>query len=89
MYQAVLSFNFVTLFFHVSKYNKILTHSYNAVTFCVSGFSAWEVCLKLMDNGLLAKPTHSDIIRLAPPLVISEEQTRECLDIIIKTINGL
>jgi len=40
-----------------------------------------------MENGLLAKPTHSDIIRLAPPLVISEDQTKECLDIIIKTIN--
>ena len=55
---------------------------------CVSGFSAWEVCLKLMENGLLAKPTHSDIIRFAPPLIITEDQTKQCLDIIIKTINA-
>ena len=43
--------------------------------------SAWEVCLRLRDNGLLAKPTHGDKIRFAPPLVINEEQIFECLDI--------
>ncbi|XP_055322885.1 ornithine aminotransferase, mitochondrial isoform X2 [Sitodiplosis mosellana] len=47
---------------------------------------AWEVCLKLKENGLLAKPTHGDIIRLAPPLVLTEEQLDECVDIITKTI---
>lgn len=47
---------------------------------------AWEVCLRLRDNGLLAKPTHGDIIRLAPPLVINEAQIDECADIIKKTI---
>lgn len=47
---------------------------------------AWEVCLKLKENGLLAKPTHGDIIRLAPPLVITEEQLNECVDIIKTTI---
>lgn len=50
------------------------------------GLDAWEVCLKLKENGLLAKPTHGDIIRLAPPLVITEEQLNECVDIIKTTI---
>lgn len=50
------------------------------------GISAWEVCLKLAENGLLAKPTHGDIIRFAPPLVITREQIMECVAIIKKTI---
>lgn len=50
------------------------------------GLDAWEVCLKLKENGLLAKPTHGDIIRLAPPLVLTEEQLNDCVDIIKKTI---
>ncbi|KAK7011227.1 ornithine aminotransferase mitochondrial [Biomphalaria glabrata] len=50
------------------------------------GFDAWEVCLKLRDNGLLAKPTHGDIIRFAPPLMLTEEQLRECVDIISRVI---
>lgn len=49
-------------------------------------FDAWKVCLKLRDAGLLAKPTHGDIIRLAPPLVINDAQLTECVDIISKTI---
>ncbi|XP_023686688.1 ornithine aminotransferase, mitochondrial [Paramormyrops kingsleyae] len=49
-------------------------------------YDAWKVCLRLRDNGLLAKPTHGDIIRLAPPLVIKEDEVRECVDIIQKTI---
>ncbi|HET8753811.1 MAG TPA: aminotransferase class III-fold pyridoxal phosphate-dependent enzyme, partial [Salinimicrobium sp.] len=48
--------------------------------------TAWEICLKLRDNGLLAKPTHGNIIRFAPPLVMNEEQLRECVDIISKTL---
>lgn len=44
--------------------------------------TAWNICVKLMEHGLLAKPTHGNIIRLAPPLVISEEQLHECCDII-------
>jgi ornithine--oxo-acid transaminase len=44
--------------------------------------TAWNVCVKLMEHGLLAKPTHGNIIRLAPPLVITEEQLHECCDII-------
>jgi len=51
-----------------------------------NGNEAWDVCLRLRDNGLLAKPTHGDIIRFAPPLVISELQLIECINIIKKTI---
>lgn len=51
-----------------------------------NGKEAWDVCLRLKDNGLLAKPTHGDIIRFAPPLVIKEEQLMECLSIIKRTI---
>ena len=51
-----------------------------------NGFDAWDVCLKLRDNGLLAKPTHGDIIRFAPPLVITKEQIIDCAEIIKKTI---
>ncbi|TNN03441.1 hypothetical protein fugu_000470 [Takifugu bimaculatus] len=47
---------------------------------------AWKVCLRLRDNGLLAKPTHGDIIRLAPPLTINEEELHECVEIIQRTI---
>jgi ornithine--oxo-acid transaminase len=48
--------------------------------------TAWDICMKLRDNGLLAKPTHGNIIRFAPPLVITAEQINECCDIIEKTI---
>lgn len=48
--------------------------------------TAWNICLKLRDNGLLAKPTHGNIIRLAPPLVITEEQLLDCVRIIEKTV---
>lgn len=48
---------------------------------------AWEICLKFRDNGLLAKPTHGNKIRLAPPLVITEAQIQECLEIIEKSLN--
>ncbi|XP_067285642.1 ornithine aminotransferase, mitochondrial isoform X1 [Pseudorasbora parva] len=49
-------------------------------------YDAWRVCLRLRDNGLLAKPTHGDIIRLAPPLIIKEDEVRECVDIISRTV---
>lgn len=52
------------------------------------GISAWDVCLKLAENGLLAKPTHGDIIRFAPPLVITKEQILECASIIKNTIES-
>lgn len=48
--------------------------------------TAWNICLALKENGLLAKPTHGNIIRFAPPLVMNEEQLHECCDIIEKTI---
>jgi ornithine--oxo-acid transaminase len=48
--------------------------------------TAWDVCVALKENGLLAKPTHEHIIRFAPPLVITEEQVMECVDIIKTTI---
>ena len=51
-----------------------------------NGKTAWDVCMALKENGLLAKPTHEHIIRFAPPLVISEEQVMECVEIIRKTI---
>ena len=49
---------------------------------------AWEICLRLADNGLLAKPTHTNIIRFAPPLVITKEQLAECVEIIKSTIKA-
>jgi len=48
--------------------------------------TAWNICVALKDNGLLAKPTHGNIIRFAPPLVMTEEQLHECIAIIRKTI---
>lgn len=52
------------------------------------GKEAWDVCVALKENGLLAKPTHQHIIRFAPPLVINEAQIREAIDIIVKTIKS-
>lgn len=48
--------------------------------------TAWEICLALKENGLLAKPTHGNIIRFAPPLVMTEEELEECVGIIRKTL---
>ena len=48
--------------------------------------TAWNICMALRDNGLLAKPTHGNIIRFAPPLVMNEEQLLDCVAIIIKTL---
>lgn len=48
--------------------------------------TAWNICVKLSENGLLAKPTHGNIIRFAPPLVMTEEQLMDCVSIIEKTI---
>ena len=48
--------------------------------------TAWNICLALRDNGLLAKPTHGNIIRFAPPLVMNEEQLLDCVSIITKTL---
>ncbi len=48
--------------------------------------TAWNICLRLRDNGLLAKPTHGNIIRFAPPLVITEDQLHQCIQIITSTL---
>ncbi|WP_179346623.1 ornithine--oxo-acid transaminase [Winogradskyella ursingii] len=48
--------------------------------------TAWNICLKLRDNGLLAKPTHGNIIRFAPPLVMTKDELLECVSIITKTL---
>ncbi len=61
--------------------NAIVIHPKN-------GKTAWDVCLKMADNGLLAKPTHDHIIRFAPPLVITEEELGQALDIIKKSISA-
>lgn len=54
-----------------------------------NGKEAWDVCLTMAENGLLAKPTHQHIIRFAPPLVITEAELREAIDIIKKSIQTL
>ena len=51
--------------------------------------AAWKLCLALKDNGLLAKPTHGDKIRFAPPLIISKDQIMECVEIIRKSLSVL
>jgi ornithine--oxo-acid transaminase len=48
--------------------------------------TAWNICVQLAENGLLAKPTHGNIIRFAPPLVMTEEQLLDCIAIIINTL---
>jgi ornithine--oxo-acid transaminase len=62
--------------------NAIVIKPYNDKT-------AWDVCLKMRDNGLLAKPTHNHIIRFAPPLVITEEQIHEAVAIIVQSLKEL
>ena len=54
-----------------------------------NGIDAWEVCMKLAENGLLAKPTHEHTIRFSPPLVITAEQIQECIGILKKTFAEL
>ncbi len=49
--------------------------------------TAWDICIKLSENGLLAKPTHGNIIRFAPPLVITKDEILDCCEIISRTIN--
>ncbi|MFC2113829.1 ornithine--oxo-acid transaminase [Bacteroidota bacterium] len=53
-----------------------------------NGKTAWDLCVAMKENGLLAKPTHGDKIRFAPPLVINEEQLLECVDIISRTVKS-
>lgn len=54
-----------------------------------SPIDAWSLCLKLMEAGLLAKPTHDTIVRLAPPLVITSEQAAQQLDILSAVIKSV
>lgn len=54
-----------------------------------NGEAAWQLCMRLMENGLLAKPTHGDKIRLSPPLVINKEQIHEVVSIIKKSLSVL
>jgi ornithine--oxo-acid transaminase len=51
--------------------------------------AAWDLCLEMMHNGLLAKPTHGDKIRFAPPLLITKEEVDECVAIISKSLQVL
>lgn len=51
-----------------------------------NGDTAWKICISMAEKGLLAKPTHGNIIRFAPPLIINEEQLKDCIKIIIKTL---
>ena len=48
--------------------------------------TAWDICMALKENGLLAKPTHGNIIRFAPPLVMNENELNECIEIITTTL---
>jgi len=69
-----------------SKLHSLFEGNSSLITLFFPEYDAWQVCLKLKENGLLAKPTHGDIIRFAPPLVINESQMRESIDIIKNTI---
>jgi ornithine--oxo-acid transaminase len=59
------------------------------VTKPINDKTAWDICLKMMDKGLLAKPTHDDIIRFAPPLCINEQELREAIGIIRTTFEEM
>lgn len=79
----------------IAKRNKLITEVrgkglLNAIVVDTTEDSdlAWNICLKFRDNGLLAKPTHGNKIRLAPPLVITETQIRKCLSIIEKSLKA-
>lgn len=53
-----------------------------------NGKGAWDVCLRLQELGLLAKPTQKNVIRFAPPLTMTQEQLMECVDIIRRALSG-
>jgi ornithine--oxo-acid transaminase len=56
---------------------------------CLAEIDAWQVCLALKEKGVLAKNTHGDVIRFAPPLVINEQQLEEAAGIITDTITEM
>lgn len=82
MQKLVDEFDFVKLVRGKGLLNAVVIEPFS------DGRTAWDVCLALRDNGLLAKPTHGDIIRFAPPLVMTEEQLMDCVSIIRKTIGS-
>jgi len=84
MQKLVDEFPYVKLVRGKGLLNAVVIESRTAVD--GSPKTAWELCLLLRDNGLLAKPTHGDIIRFAPPLVITEEQLMECCRIIALSV---
>jgi ornithine--oxo-acid transaminase len=84
MQKLVDEFAYVKLVRGKGLLNAVVIESRTAVD--GSPKTAWELCLLLRDNGLLAKPTHGDIIRFAPPLVITEEQLMECCRIIALSV---
>ena len=59
------------------------------VTEPTNGVEAWDICLKMAEMGLIAKPTHKHIIRFAPPLVINEAELREAIAIIKKAFEEI
>lgn len=67
------------------RFTKILV---NYITCLLLAVNAWKVAFHLRDKGLLCKPTHGHILRLTPPLIITEEQTREACSIVRDTINS-
>jgi ornithine--oxo-acid transaminase len=85
MQKLVDSYPFVKLVRGRGLLNALVIESRTAVD--GSPKTAWELCLLLRDNGLLAKPTHGDIIRFAPPLVITEEQLMESVNIIALSVS--
>lgn len=68
---------------------KILSVFYYMLLSYFAEYDAWDFCVRLKENGLLAKPTHGDIIRLAPPLVINKDQLDESIQIIRDTVDSL
>ncbi len=84
MQKLVDSYDFVKLVRGRGLLNALVIESRTASD--GSPKTAWELCLLLRDNGLLAKPTHGDIIRFAPPLVITDEQLMECCNIIALSV---
>lgn len=84
MQKLVVAYDFVKLVRGKGLLNALVIEPRTAVDGTPK--TAWELCLLLRDNGLLAKPTHGDIIRFAPPLVITEEQLMECCRIIALSV---
>ncbi len=72
----------------IQVFNRTVVYVFFNLYFFI-GHDAWELCLHLRDHGLLAKPTHGDKIRFAPPLNITKEQLLECCSIISKAVHAI